>query len=142
MKRCLQLMLVVGLMAVCVQNADAFGGRRRGGSSGGGSAGYEYVPTEESTAKVWTWLGKKVSLQDMAQMRADAMAKTGNLDHGIAGQVKGVPSIPAGFGEGIGMASSANDPKQVSTCVAGSRVMADASCRSKLGAIFRVRFWR
>jgi len=98
----------------------------------------EYNPTKFSTEKRYAFDGKKLSLQDIAQLRAEAMAKHRVLTHGIHSLAK-VPAAP--IAEGIGV-SGASDYKNVSTCICGSTVVADGWCKSESGFIYRVRFWR
>ena len=98
----------------------------------------EYKSTKFSTEKRYDFDGKKFSLQDIAQLRAEAMAKHQILTHGIHAMAK-VPAAP--IPEGIGV-SDASDYKNVGTCICGSTVVADGWCKSKNGLIYRVRFWR
>lgn len=118
-----------------ISDAQIF--RRRRSYSYSGVYG-EYKPTKYSTEKRYEFDGKKLSLQDIAQLRAEAMAKHQFLTHGIHSIAK-VPSAP--IPEGIGV-SGASDYKNVSTCICGSTVVADGWCKSESGYIYRVRFWR
>ena len=122
---------------VCAASADArLLGRRRGGSATG--SGGDYTPTEYSTEKRYTFNGTQLSLQDIAQMRADAMAGRQTMTHGIHA-LANVPAAPVP--EGIGV-STADDYTRVSTCICGSTVVADAWCKGRNGLTYRVRFWR
>ena len=111
-------------------------GRRRGASATGSHG--EYTPTDYSTEKRYSFDGRKLSLQEIAQMRADAMAQRQTMTHGIHA-LANVPAAP--IAEGIGVSSS-NDYRRVSTCICGSTVVADAWCRSRNGMTYRVRFWK
>ena len=106
--------------------------RRRSGVS------YTSVAVQISTEAQYDVGGRKLSLQEIAQLRADAMASEGNLSHGIE-YVGGVPAAPVP--EGIGCGTS-DDWRSVGTCVCGSVVVADAWSRSANGMIYRVRFWQ
>ena len=131
------LLLTLFVYAVYADTADArLLGRRRGGSATGNHG--EYSPTEYSTEKRYAFNGVQLSLQDIAQMRADAMAKRQTLTHGIHA-VANVPAAPVA--EGIGV-SVAKNYKTVSTCICGSTVVADAWCKGRNGSTYRVRFWR
>lgn len=126
------------LVVLVADFADArLRGRRRSSASATGAHG-EYVETVYSTEKRYTFNDEKLSLQDIAQMRADAMAKHQNMTHGIH-QIANVPAAPVP--EGIGY-STASDYRRVSTCICGSTVVADAWARCAGGRIYRVRFWR
>jgi hypothetical protein len=118
-----------------VSDARIFGRRRSYSYSG---VYGEYKSTKFSTEKRYDFDGKKFSLQDIAQLRAEAMAKHQVLTHGIHSFAK-VPAAP--IAEGIGV-SGASDYKNVGTCICGSTVVADGWCKSKSGSIYRVRFWR
>ena len=111
-------------------------GRRRGATSTGSHG--EYSQTEYSIEKRYTFDGRELSLQDIAQLRADAMAHRQVLTHGIH-TMANVPAAPVA--EGIGMSSS-SDYRRVSTCICGATVIADAWCKSRSGMTYRVRFWR
>ena len=128
----LLLLLFVG---TSISDAQTF--RRRRSQSYSGVYG-EYKPTKYSTEKRYEFDGKKLSLQDIAQLRAEAMAKHRVLTHGIHSLAE-VPAAP--IAEGIGV-SGASNYKNVSTCIVGSIVVADGWCKSKSGSIYRVRFWR
>ena len=129
------VVLVTGAAFVEVSEAQIF--RRRSRYSYTGSHG-EYVPTEYSTKKRYNFKGQKLSLQDIAMLRAKAMAEHNTMTHSIH-QIADVPRNP--IAEGIGV-SNAADYRRVSTCIVGSRVVADGWCRSASGRIYRVRFWR
>ena len=111
-------------------------GRRRNNTSTGSYG--EYKETKFSTEKRYDFNGEKLSLQDIAQLRAEAMAKHQNMTHGIHSIAK-VPAAPVP--EGIGVSSTGNY-KNVSTCICGSTVIADGWCKGKNGFIYRVRCWR
>ncbi len=129
--------IVLLALFVYADTADArLLGRRRGGSATGSRG--EYNPTEYSIEKRYAFNGAQLSLQDIAQMRADAMAKRQTLTHGIHA-VANVPTAPVP--EGIGV-SAAENYKTVSTCICGSTVVADAWCKGRNGLTYRVRFWR
>ena len=130
--------IAVLLVVIVTDFADArLRGRRRSSSSATGAHG-EYVETMYSTEKRFTFNDKKLSLQDIAQLRADAMATHQNMTHGIH-QIANVPAAPVP--EGIGY-STASDYRRVSTCICGSTVVADAWARCESGRIYRVRFWK
>lgn len=118
-------------------NASAFGRWRNRGTSA--SAAMEFVETAESTEKLY--VNGTLSLQELAQQRADAMAKHERMTHGIHAIANVHSYAVAGVAEGIGC-GNAKDPKQVATCICGSRVVADAFCRAASGVIYRVRFFR
>ncbi len=133
---------VIAVLAIATlsENASAFGRRRSRGSSASwystGTHG-EYSATAEEAAATYNGL----TLQQIAQLRADAMAESGTLSHEIHLQAA-VPSwAGVGVGEGIGCAT-VDDPRQCATCIVGSRVVADAHARSRSGMVFRVRFFR
>lgn len=128
-------MLVASMLAT---EASALGRRRGGGGSV--SAGMVYTVTAESTDKLYD--EKTVSLMDVAQARADAMAQYGSLSHGIHRFAKVRTFDGLGVWEGIGYSGYTSDPKAVETCICGSRVVADAFARSASGLIYRVRFFR
>lgn len=133
---------VAVVFTVCALSAtDVFArGRRRGYSSSNTGAHMEYVETAESTDKLY--YNNTKSLQELAQDRANAMARLNVMSHEIHQYDNSVPDWRGvGVLEGIGY-SSAQDPKAVSTCICGSRVVADAHCRSISGLIYRVRFFR
>jgi len=78
------------------------------------------------------------SLQVVAQARADAMARQGNLTHGIH-HYADCPSYPSDVAEGIGYGGS----PQCATCTfRGRSVVADAAAQSSNGMWYRVRFWQ
>jgi len=78
------------------------------------------------------------SWQKIAQMRANAMARRGNLTHNIH-RIADCPSYPDGLAEGIGYGSS----PQCATCTfRGRTVVADAHAKSANGLFYRVRFWK
>ena len=135
--RVLQGMVVV-LVCLLASTAEArLFGRRGGGSSV--SAGMEYVPSEESTAKLY--YDGTASLQEIAQERADAMAARGLMSHSIHTVVAVKSWTGVGVAEGIGC-GYATEPKHVATCICGRRVVADAFARAANGMIYRVRFFR
>lgn len=127
--------LLLVFVGTSISDAQIF--RRRRSYSYSGVYG-EYKPTKFSTEKRYDFDGKKLSLQDIAKLRAEAMARHRILTHGIHSIAK-VPAAP--IAEGIGV-SGASDYKNVSTCICGSTVVADGWCKSKSGSIYRVRFWR
>lgn len=135
--------VIAGLVAILINlvvtdaHARIFG-RRGGGGSPTGSH-MEYVETAESTDKLY--YDNSVSLQDIAQERANAMAQRNSMDHNIHTYVSVRSYAGIGVAEGIGC-STAADPKHVATCICGSRVVADAFCRAANGMIYRVRFFR
>jgi hypothetical protein len=129
--------LLLFFIGTSISDAQIFRRRRSYSYSYSGSYG-EYKPTKYSTEKRYKFDGKKLSLQDIAQLRAEAMAKHRVLTHGIHSIAK-VPAAP--IAEGIGV-SGASNYKNVSTCIVGSIVVADGWCKSKSGSIYRVRFWR
>ncbi len=132
-------LFVFAACAVVASDAYAFG-RRRSYSYANTGAHMEYVESPESTDKLY--YNKTKSLQDLAQERANAMARLNTMSHEIHQFGEGIPDWRGvGVTEGIGY-SYATDPKAVSTCICGSRVVADAHCRSASGAIYRVRFFR
>ncbi len=128
-------LLFVGLTFAETADAQLF--RRRVRYSYTGSYG-EYKPTVYSTEKRYNYKDMKLSLQDIAMLRAKAMAKNRVLTHAIH-DIADVPRAPVP--EGIGV-SNASHYKNVSTCVVGSTVVADGWCKSTSGRIYRVRFWR
>jgi len=124
------------LVVVFVSDSDArIFGRRN--STATGSHGV-YNPTNFSTERRYSHGGQKLSLQEIAQMRADAMAQRQTMTHGIHA-LANVPAAPVA--EGIGV-STAEDYRRVSTCICGSIVVADAWCKGNNGLTYRVRFWR
>lgn len=129
--------LLLFFVGTSISDAQIFRRRRSQSYSYSGVYG-EYKPTKYSTEKRYEFDGKKLSLQDIAQLRAEAMAKHQVLTHGIHSIAK-VPAAP--IPEGIGV-SGASDYKNVSTCICGSTVVADGWRKSKSGYIYRVRFWR
>lgn len=137
------IVFVVALLAIgcLVEDASAFGRRRSRGSVSYSysytGAHMEYSATEAEASQRFNGM----TLQEVAQARADAMAASGVLSHEIH-LTADVPSWAGmGVGEGIGCAS-VSDPKSCSTCIVGSRVVADAHARSRSGMVFRVRFFR
>ncbi len=135
---CLLVAISVGSFLAVPDDAEArlFGRRSRGASATG--AHMEYVPTSYSTEK--RFYNATMSLQDIAYMRAQWMAHQESLDHGIDTWTT-APPYPSEVGEGIGSFGGA-DPTDCSTCIVGSKVVADASCRSRSGILYRVRFFR
>lgn len=131
--------LAVILVSLATTDAHARIFGRRGGGGGNTGAHMEYVETAESTEKLY--YEKTMSLQDIAQERANAMAERQTLDHNIHTYVKVKSWTGVGVSEGIGY-SAASDPKHVATCICGNRVVADAFCRAANGVIYRVRFFR
>jgi len=129
------VVLLVSLASSSVADAGWF--RRGGGSSG--STAMVYVPSPESIEKLY--FGNTASLQDIAQERADAMARLGRMTHSIHTITKVRSYSAVRCGEGIGC-GTAKDPKQVGTCIVGRRVVADAFARAANGVVFRVRFFR
>ena len=125
------------LVATLAQCAEARVFRRGGGSNV--SAGMVYTPTAESTDKLY--VDGTMSLEDIAQERATAMARLGRMDHAIHryADVRSYSSV--GCAEGIGCGGG-SDPRRVATCICGARVVADAFARSASGTIYRVRFFR
>ena len=86
---------------------------------------------EEATSRVTTY-------QQIAQWRANAMARLHNLSHSIHNyRGAGCPAFPSSVFEGIGM-SSGGTP---GTCNNGGRVLADAMAVSSSGTVYRVRFF-
>jgi hypothetical protein len=86
---------------------------------------------EEATSRATTY-------QQIAQWRANAMAKLHNLSHSIHKYSgAGCPAFPSSVFEGIGM-SSGGTP---GTCNNGGRVLADAMAVSSSGTVYRVRFF-
>ena len=137
-RRCLLVVLFAGFFVAASKDAEArLFGRRNGGGSATG-AHMDYTPTEYSTEK--RFYNATMSLQDIAYMRAQWMAHQSSLDHGIDTWTK-APPFPGEVGEGIGSSTGAN-PKECATCIVGSEVVADASCRSRSGILYRVRFFR
>lgn len=131
----LATLLAVTLSIPATADAGLF---RRGGGSIVSAAG-EYVATAESTDKIYD--GGTLSLQDVAQARADAMARIGRMTHSIH-QFASVKSYTAvAVAEGIGMGGG-SDHKRVATCICGRRIVADAWAKAKNGTIYRVRFFR
>ena len=128
---------LVFIGSVFAESADAQIFRRRARYSYTGSYG-EYNPTVYSTEKRYDYKDKKLSLQDIAMLRAKAMAKHRVLTHAIH-DIADVPRAP--IAEGIGV-SNASHYKRVSTGIVGSKVVADGWCKSASGRIYRVRFWR
>ena len=132
--------LAVVVVSTLADDASAFGRRRsRPSVSSWYSTGThgEYAATAEEAAARYNGL----TLQEIAQLRADAMAAAGVLSHEIH-LTAAVPSWAGiGVGEGIGC-STVSDPSQCATCIVGSRVVADAHARSRGGMLFRVRFFR
>lgn len=134
------VVIVLALLVVNLATTEASARGRRGRSSGSSvSSGMTYVETAESTDKLY--YEKTMSLQDIAQERANAMAKHNSMDHNIHTYVKVKSWTGIGVAEGIGCSTS-SDPKHVATCVCGSRVVADVFCRAASGMIYRVRFFR
>jgi hypothetical protein len=128
--------MLVALMFVLTVSIEVDArGRRRGGSSSSTTGSHmDYHPSEESTAKKYN----DRSLQDIAMERAAAMARQQNLSHNVGGCTswQGL-----GVSEGIG-SSTVSDHRRCSTCITGSRVVADGFARSINGMIYRVRFFR
>lgn len=80
-------------------------------------------------------------LQAIAQLRANAMAARGSLDHNIH-HYSSAPSwnVGGGVSEGIGM-STTSTPKSCSTCITGSIVVADAYAYAG-SSCYRVRLFK
>lgn len=135
---CVIVAVLGGCLFVAPTDSEArrFGRRYRSVSATG--AHLEYVPTTYSTEK--RYYNASMSLQDIAYMRAQWMAHTGSLDHGIHAWTN-APAYPTEVSEGIG-SSTVAEPTNCATCITGSTVVADASCRSRSGMLFRVRFFR
>ncbi|NQU25669.1 MAG: hypothetical protein HQ567_30650 [Candidatus Nealsonbacteria bacterium] len=76
--------------------------------------------------------------QQIAQQRANAMARLHNLSHSIQNcRGSDCPGFPSSVFEGIGM-STGGTP---GTCNNGGRVLADAMAVSSSGTVYRVRFF-
>jgi hypothetical protein len=129
--------VIAGCFFAAAQDAEARWFRRNRGSSATGSH-MEYEPTEYSTKK--RFYNASMSLQDIALMRAQWMAHNESLDHGIHAYTK-APPYPSEVAEGIGCSTVA-EPTDCATCISGSKVVADASCRGRSGLLYRVRFFR
>ncbi len=97
-----------------------------------------YTPTAYSTEN--RFFNRTLSLQDIAQQRADAMAARNSMTHSIH-TFTSAPPWPGEVSEGIGCART-SDPQRCSTCITGSRVVADAWSWSATGMVYRVRFFR
>ena len=110
MRSLLVFLLLVFVGSAFAETADAQLFRRRARYSYTGSQG-EYKPTTYSTEKRYDYRGEKFSLQDIAMLRAKAMAKHRVLTHSIHGMAD-VPRAP--IPEGIGV-SNASHYKNVST---------------------------
>ncbi len=79
-----------------------------------------------------------VTYQQIAQWRANAMARTHVLSHGIHNyRGAGCPAYPSSVYEGIGR-SAGGTP---GTCNNGGSVLADAMAVSSSGMVYRVRFF-
>lgn len=79
-----------------------------------------------------------VTYQQIAQWRANAMARSHTLSHGIHNyRGAGCPAYPASVFEGIGR-SAGGTP---GTCNNGGSVLADAMAVSSSGMVYRVRFF-
>lgn len=133
------LLLSALLVCLCCEESQARIFGRRGGGGTSVSSSMEYVETEESTAKLYD--DETLSLQEIAQARANAMAERRTLSHSIHTFTSVRTWTGLGVNEGIGW-SFASDPRHVATCICGRRVVADAHCRAANGAIYRVRFFR
>jgi len=132
MQRSVVLLLLMSITAV----ADARGRRRSYSYSSYTGSHMTYTPSEESTAKLYD--GKTRSLQDIAQERAEAMARQQVLSHSIGG-CRSWTGL--GVTEGIGC-STVSDYRRCVTCITGRRVVADGHARSSNGMVYRVRFFR
>ena len=133
----LSVLLAVSVVSLCTDDAFARGRRRSRGSSGATGSHMEYAASESEANETYGGL----TMQQIAQARADAMASLGIMTHDIH-SFANVPSWSiCGVGEGIGCAGG-DDPKAISTCIVGSRVVADAWRRAANGTIYRVRFFR
>ena len=130
---------IVALFVSMLASSYADAGLFRRGSGSSVSAEMTFTPTPESIDKLY--FGNTASLQDIAQERADAMARLGRMTHSIHTITKVRSYSAVRCGEGIGC-GTAKDPKQVGTCVVGRRVVADAFARAANGVVFRVRFFR
>ncbi|MCG8587036.1 MAG: hypothetical protein MI757_20210 [Pirellulales bacterium] len=128
----------IGLSCLFVSTDDAEARRRYRYYTTYTGSHLEYVPTKYSTEK--RFYNGTMSLQDIAYMRAQWMAHNESLDHGIHYYTT-APPWPAEVSEGIGCGNFEN-ATDCATCVTGSTVVADASCRSKSGVLYRVRFFR
>jgi hypothetical protein len=136
---CFFAALLTGLFIVGPEDVEArLFGRRNYSSASATGAHMEYVPTTYSTEK--RFYNATMSLQDIAYMRAQWMADQESLDHGIHAWTK-APSYPTEVSEGIG-SSTVTEPTECATCITGNKVVADASCRSRSGLLYRVRFFR
>lgn len=111
--------------------------RGRIGSGSATGSHMDYIPSEESTAKIYNGM----SLEDVAQLRANAMAAVEIMTHDIHSYAECPSWEGLGVGEGIGR-STCENPKDCSTCIVGSRVVADAHARGRSGMVYRVRFFR
>jgi len=115
--------LIVTMFAFSVTPAEAGLFRRRG----------RRVAPVQATGHV-----ASKSWQKIAQLRANAMARRGNLTHNIH-RIADCPCYPAEVAEGIGYGGS----PQCATCTfRGRAVVADAHARAADGTYYRVRFWR
>lgn len=77
------------------------------------------------------------SFQQIAQARANAMARLGYYGHDVH-KYNGVPRYPGNVQEGIGWSSGGLPP----TCRWSGRVVADATARGSNGRVYRVRFYQ
>jgi len=128
--------ILIVLLMFCVANVDARGRRLSYSYSSYTGSHMTYTPSEESTAKLYD--GKTRSLQDIAQERAEAMARQQVLSHSIGG-CRSWTGL--GVTEGIGC-STVSDYRRCVTCITGRRVVADGHARSANGMVYRVRFFR
>jgi hypothetical protein len=128
-----KLVLAIILVSLFVVDAYAWRGRRRGYTYYSYSSSFK---TEIDNEK--RYYDNTLSLQDIADLRAQWMAHYGVMTHGIHGYHKNCPPKPAGVLEGIGRGG-----EKCGTCTYGSRTcVADAERKSKSGSTFRVRFFR
>jgi len=130
---------IVALFVAQLASSYADAGPFRRGSGSSVSAEMTFTPSPESIDKLY--FGGTASLQDIAQERADAMAKTGQMTHSIHHIVKVRSYSAVSCAEGIGC-GRASDHRRVATCIVGRRVVADAFAKAANGMIFRVRFFR
>ena len=92
----------------------------------------------ETTADVEEAVSSVTTYQQIAQSRANALARLQKLSHGIHNyRGAGCPAFPSNVFEGIGM-STGGTP---GTCNNGGRVLADAMAVASSGTVYRVRFF-